>query len=65
MTDPQPQLSPDELRNWQLSIEEANRYNIFCHCRRCDREWIASDYVICNCGSQDVEYIACWQFPDD
>ncbi|MBD2022658.1 hypothetical protein H6F43_20965 [Leptolyngbya sp. FACHB-36] len=58
-------LNPDELREWQRRIQQANEYNIWCHCRRCDREWIASDYVGCACGSQDVEDIPCWQFPDD
>jgi hypothetical protein len=46
-------------------IADLNRYNIFCHCRRCDREWVASVPERCVCGSQDVQYIACWQFPDD
>jgi hypothetical protein len=59
------QFNPDELQKWQMGIEEANRFNIFCHCRRCDREWVASDQVPCSCGSTNVEYIACWQFPDD
>jgi hypothetical protein len=59
------QLSPEELQAWQRGLEEANRYNIWCHCRKCDREWIASTQVACDCGSKNVEYIACWQFPDD
>ncbi|MBF2000932.1 MAG: hypothetical protein IGS38_09470 [Synechococcales cyanobacterium M58_A2018_015] len=63
--DPSPQLSPEELQAWQQSIEEANRYNIWCHCRQCHREWIASTELPCECGSSSVEYIACWQFPDD
>ena len=65
MSDLPPQLSPEELREWQLRIAEANRSNILCHCRQCDREWVASTHVACECGSRDVEYIACWQFPDD
>ncbi|WAL61241.1 hypothetical protein [Thermocoleostomius sinensis] len=59
------QLNPDELREWQLKIEVANRHNIWCHCRQCDREWIASKPSVCECGSAQVESIACWQFPDD
>jgi hypothetical protein len=61
----QPHLSLNELQQWQASIEEANRHNIWCHCRLCDREWIASVHTPCECGSRNVEYIACWQFPDD
>lgn len=61
----QSQLSPEELYQWHLRIEEANRYNIWCHCRECNREWIASRPVACECGSKNVESIACWQFPDD
>jgi hypothetical protein len=63
--EPFSQLNPAERREWQLRIEEANRYNILCHCRSCDREWVASSYVACSCGSSEVEHIACWQFPDD
>ncbi|NJO41498.1 MAG: hypothetical protein HC769_15670 [Cyanobacteria bacterium CRU_2_1] len=59
------QFDPAELQEWQQRIEEANRYNIWCHCRTCHKEWIASTYVICSCGSKNVEHIACWQFPDD
>jgi hypothetical protein len=64
MTESHSYLSPEELQAWRLSLQEANRNNIFCHCRRCHREWVASDQVACLCGSKDVEYIACWQFPD-
>ncbi|KAM3092085.1 hypothetical protein ACKFKG_23550 [Phormidesmis sp. 146-35] len=64
MSDTQPQLTPTELYEWQRSLEEANRHNIFCHCRKCDREWVASKPEACVCGSKSVEYIACWQFPD-
>lgn len=57
---------PQELQEWQLKIEAANLYNIFCHCRQCDREWVASSSEVpCDCGSTNVEHIACWQFPDD
>ena len=59
------QLTDGELRQWQVAIEAANRNNILCHCKRCDREWMASvGGTPCECGSQAVEYIACWQFPD-
>jgi hypothetical protein len=65
MSDIPSHFTPDELQQWQAGIEEANQYNVFCHCRHCDREWIASSEVACECGSRDVEYILCWQFPDD
>ncbi len=64
MPDIPSQLTPTELHQWQQSLEEANRHNIFCHCRECDREWIASKPEACVCGSKRVESIACWQFPD-
>lgn len=55
-----------ELDKWRLNIEEANRNNIFCHCRTCGAEWVDSSFdVVCRCGSLDVERISCWQFPDD
>jgi hypothetical protein len=59
------QLTADELQQWQAAIVEADRYNIFCHCRECDHEWVASVPETCICGSKSVEHIACWQFPDD
>lgn len=65
MTEPQPQLSPTELQEWQRCLAEANKNNILCHCRQCDREWVASTNETCSCGSTRVEHIACWQFPDD
>lgn len=59
-------LEPDELRQWHANIESANRHNILCHCRQCDRQWVASDdKEPCTCGSRNVESINCWQFPDD
>ncbi|MEL6222514.1 MAG: hypothetical protein AAFR31_07725 [Cyanobacteria bacterium J06627_8] len=59
------QLSPTELAEWQRCLKEANRNNVFCHCRQCDSEWVASEKEACSrCGSLDVEAIACWQFPD-
>ncbi|PSB22190.1 hypothetical protein C7B65_01945 [Phormidesmis priestleyi ULC007] len=64
MSDNQPQLTPTELREWQQSLEEANRHNIFCHCRECNYEWVASKPEACVCGSKSMEYISCWQFPD-
>lgn len=59
------QFRPEELQQWQESVAEADRYNILCHCRLCDREWVASTREACQCGSTNVEHIACWQFPDD
>ncbi len=53
------QLDPDQLLQWQQGIAAANRYNILCHCKVCDREWIASEQEFCGCGSQKLEYI-CW-----
>lgn len=65
MSDSNPQLTPNELEEWQTKIAIANLHNIFCHCRHCDKEWVASTYETCSCGSQEVEHILCWQFPDD
>lgn len=60
-----PQLNPDELQQWQAAIAEANRHNILCHCKICDYEWVESAAgAPCRCGSEKVEYISCWQFPD-
>ncbi len=59
------QLSPEELAEWQRCLAEANRNNVFCHCRQCNEEWVASGKEACHhCGSLNVESIACWQFPD-
>jgi hypothetical protein len=65
MSEINPQLTPNELQEWQRKIATANQHNIFCHCRQCDREWVASSYENCSCGSQEIEHILCWQFPDD
>ncbi|MBD2615208.1 MULTISPECIES: hypothetical protein [Nostoc] len=58
---------PDKLQKWHEGIKQANRNNIFCHCRSCGYEWIDSTFdVTCvECGSKDVESISSWQFPDD
>nr|WP_242028175.1 hypothetical protein [Pseudanabaena sp. FACHB-2040] len=65
MSDSPSQFSPEELQRWQFGLAQANLNNIFCHCRKCDREWVdSSEGVPCECGSTQVEYIACWQFPD-
>lgn len=65
MSEPPRQLTEQELVQWQAAIAEANRNNVFCHCKTCNREWVASSAeVICECGSRDIEAIACWQFPD-
>ena len=37
MSEIPPQFTPSELQDWQQSLEEANRHNIFCHCRECER----------------------------
>lgn len=65
MPDNNPQLTPDELQEWQMKITIANLHNILCHCRHCHQEWVASTYEDCSCGSTEVERILCWQFPDD
>ncbi|MBR8835504.1 MAG: hypothetical protein DSM106950_16155 [Stigonema ocellatum SAG 48.90 = DSM 106950] len=56
-----------QVHEWHKAIEEANRNNIFCHCRSCGYEWVDSsrDAICSNCTSIDVEHISCWQFPDD
>lgn len=66
MSDVPEQLEPEELQKWLNQIAQANHHNIFCHCRDCHQEWIASDLDShCPCGSYNVERIPCWQFPDD
>jgi hypothetical protein len=55
MSDTQPQLTPTELYEWQQSLEEANRHNIFCHCQECEREWVASKPEACVCGNQSMK----------
>ena len=65
MREPASQFTSEELRQWQFGLRQADDNNVFCHCRRCDREWVASTHEVrCECGSQDVETISCWQFPD-
>ncbi|MBD2181748.1 hypothetical protein H6S82_06335 [Planktothrix sp. FACHB-1355] len=56
-----------ELSEWRLILEAANRNNVFCHCRTCSYEWVTSseDVPCSRCGSTNVRYILCWQFPDD
>lgn len=59
-------LSSEEKEVWKLRFADADRYNILCHCRDCDREWVASTQTNCDfCHSDNVERISCWQFPDD
>lgn len=63
--DPPSHFSPEELERWQFGLAQANLNNVLCHCRQCDREWMASvEGEPCLCGSRRVESIACWQFPD-
>ncbi|MEM8603673.1 MAG: hypothetical protein AAGF24_07540 [Cyanobacteria bacterium P01_H01_bin.121] len=57
-------LTPAELQQWQAALAEADRHNIFCHCKQCGYEWVSSQPERCRCGSQAVEYLTCWQFPD-
>jgi hypothetical protein len=61
------QFTPEELHQWQLALAAANRNNIWCHCKNCDAEWVSSDEQgsCLTCGSDRVERILCWQFPDD
>lgn len=58
-------FSPEELARWRFGLLQANHNNVLCHCRRCDRQWIASAPEPCPCGSTNIEAIPCWQFPDD
>lgn len=55
------------FKEWQEKINIANNNNIFCHCKKCGKEWVDSSLTaLCsNCGSREVEHISCWQFPDD
>ncbi|MBD2580608.1 hypothetical protein [Oscillatoria sp. FACHB-1406] len=65
-----PPLNPEDrqiIEEWQAKIAIANRNNIFCHCKTCNAEWVDSSLEAdCQaCGSDRVERISCWQFPDD
>jgi hypothetical protein len=62
---PESVLTSEELQEWHRGIAEANRHNVFCYCRQCYAEWVASSPKPCLvCGGQDIEFILCWQFPD-
>jgi rubrerythrin len=67
MPDVLPFKDKNQLYQWYYGIKMANRNNIFCHCRNCNYEWVdsSSDAVCRQCGSQNIENISCWQFPDD
>ncbi|HBC40730.1 MAG TPA: hypothetical protein DCZ88_02195 [Pseudanabaena sp.] len=61
-------LTPEELKASHDRIAAANTNNVLHHCRKCDYgdyEWIASQAESCRCGSKSVEWIMCWQFPDN
>jgi hypothetical protein len=63
MTDPPRQLSSAELHAWQQGIDEANKNNILCHCRQCDREWVASTNESCSCGAIVWSILPAGSFP--
>jgi hypothetical protein len=67
MSDCFPFTNPDQLHQWHEGILDANRNNIFCHCRACGYEWMDSsaEATCVKCSSKDVESISAWQFPDD
>jgi len=54
------------IKHWQGMVHRADRNNVFCQCRHCQYEWVASARTAScpQCASPDVERIACWQFPD-
>ncbi|MBE9028309.1 hypothetical protein IQ266_00880 [filamentous cyanobacterium LEGE 11480] len=61
-----PHLTAAEYAQWQINLAEASRNNIWCHCRACAREWVASSTTeTCTCGSPNIQYVHCWMFPDD
>jgi len=64
-----PEISPEmraEIRKGQREIARITRNNLFGHCHACEYEWVGSAPIACpQCGSDRVEFIACWQFPDD
>lgn len=62
--EPPSHFTPEEMAEWRRRLAEASRNNVFCHCKTCDREWVASQVEPCVCGSKAVEHILCWQFPD-
>jgi predicted Zn-ribbon and HTH transcriptional regulator len=67
MSETSPFQNPEQLKQWHQGIQDANRNNILCHCRACGYEWMDSKLeVTCiKCGSENVESISSWQFPDD
>ncbi|HEY9827547.1 MAG TPA: hypothetical protein V6D19_19080 [Stenomitos sp.] len=65
MAEAEPIFTPAQMDAWQQTLAEANCHNVFCHCRGCHAEWVASGPTPCKgCGSREIEYILCWQFPD-
>jgi len=67
MSEAFPFSDSSQLHEWHQGIKDANRNNIFCHCRACDYEWMDSvfDATCIKCNSKDIESISSWQFPDD
>ncbi|WP_072032413.1 hypothetical protein [Fischerella sp. PCC 9605] len=67
MSDSFPFSNSEQQRQWHQGIKDANRNNIFCHCRTCGYEWMDSifDCACTRCNSKDIERISAWQFPDD
>ena len=67
MSDQPTYLDAKVLAQWRAKIATANQYNIFCHCRLCQAQWVeSSEEGACQqCGAKDIERISCWQFPDD
>lgn len=54
------------IRQWQQKVKNTDQNNILMHCKDCGEEWVSSQQegVCYNCGSQKLESIRCWQFPD-
>ncbi|MFB2769163.1 hypothetical protein ACE1AT_07685 [Pelatocladus sp. BLCC-F211] len=67
MSDSFPFSNFEQQHQWYQDIDNANRNNIFCHCRACGYEWMDSkkEATCVKCGNKDVESISAWQFPDD
>ncbi|MDJ1177507.1 hypothetical protein PJF56_01385 [Roseofilum sp. BLCC_M91] len=55
-----------QIDRWKRKIEVANQHNVFSHCHQCGYEWVGSseDRPCPQCGSDRLERILCWQFPD-
>lgn len=65
-----PALDPTaQARDRQLFrqvVSDISRNNLLGHCHDCGAEWVSSAPSPCpECQGRQIEWIFCWQFPDD